>query len=116
MNPVPGLFKIRTSFRIPAEQHEFLERVQDRCYEHAAGLALIFEEALKHGPETLADTWLSVVAHDSSRVIVHYLTHQLGSCRSRYNIVRAHSIKTLQVHYAMFLIDSVHSKEDSHAI
>ena len=31
-------------------------------------------EALKHGAKMLADTWMCIIAHDSTKVMLYYLT------------------------------------------
>ena len=35
---------------------------------------MILQTAARHGATTLADTWLAVIAHDSNRVMLYYLT------------------------------------------
>ncbi len=75
------LFKTHNGTDFPAEQEGFQKKMQDQCFQHAVSIATIFEEALRHGADALADTWLSLVAHDSSRVIVHYISKDLGTMR-----------------------------------
>jgi hypothetical protein len=84
------LFQIRHPIIFPPEQADFQRRVQDRCAEHATAIGLIFQEALRHGPEGLADTWLPVIAHDSTRVMVHYVTRQLGTSKDRQSFIIPH--------------------------
>lgn len=74
-----NLFKIRPRIEFPPSQEGFLRRVQDQCFEHAVVLSSIFDEAAKHGPDTLADTWLCCVAHDSAKVMVNYVSKGMGS-------------------------------------
>lgn len=70
----------------------FNTRLQDQCFDHCMALCALFEEAMRHGPEALADTWLSVVAHDSARVIVHYISKGLGSSRDKGETFQSHAI------------------------
>ena len=73
------LFRIRGAVIFPVEQLSFLRQVQDSCFDNCMAVSSVFSECLKHGLEALADTWLCVVSHDASRVLVHYVTNRLGS-------------------------------------
>ena len=73
------LFRIRSPITFPPEQGAFLQQVQDACFDNCLAVSNVFYHALKHGSEALADTWLPVVAHDVTRVIVHYMEKKLGS-------------------------------------
>ncbi|KAL3962913.1 hypothetical protein ACCO45_004436 [Purpureocillium lilacinum] len=73
------LFRIRAPIVFPAEQHEFVQSVQDACFDHCMAVSSVLQEALHHGTEAFADTWLCVVAHDVSRVQIHYAKNRLGS-------------------------------------
>ncbi|UNI18320.1 hypothetical protein JDV02_004594 [Purpureocillium takamizusanense] len=73
------LFRIRAPIAFPAEQHEFVQQVQDACFDHCMAVSSVLQEALHHGTEAFADTWLCVVAHDVSRVQIHYAKNHLGS-------------------------------------
>lgn len=75
-----------------AEQSALLATIQDQCFEHNMALCAIFEEAVRHGPETLADTWLSIVAHDSVRVVVHYISMGLGSSKEKGESLRSRAV------------------------
>ncbi|KAK9776659.1 hypothetical protein SCAR479_06704 [Seiridium cardinale] len=90
------LFQIRKAINFPPDQSDFQKRTQDRCNEHATAIALMFAEASKHGHACFADTWLPVIAHDSTRVIVHYITHKLGTSTHKLAMVRPHSISCMQ--------------------
>ncbi|KAI0132181.1 hypothetical protein BJ170DRAFT_234301 [Xylariales sp. AK1849] len=94
------LFRIRCAIAFPPEQVKFQAWVQDRCMEHATGISLIFEEALRHGPEAFADTWLPVIAHDSIRVIVHYVARLLGTVKDKLTLIRPHAILCIQANIA----------------
>lgn len=84
------LFKIREPILFPPDQDGFLRKVQDECFDNAMAVSDVFQEALKHGTESLADTWLCVVAHDAARVLVYYLVNKMGS-------TGRHSENTLRV-------------------
>lgn len=90
------LFRIRRPVVFPLEQAGFQKRTQDKCMEHAAGISLIFEEALRHGAEAFADTWLPVIAHDSTRVIVYFITRKLGHSTTKFAMYRPHASACLQ--------------------
>lgn len=90
------LFQIRKAVEFPAEQLEFQRRTQDRCLEHATAIALTFEEASRHGSECFADTWLPVIAHDSTRVIVHIVTHKLGTSATKLVMIKPHAVSCMQ--------------------
>ncbi|KAI5455609.1 hypothetical protein BGZ63DRAFT_368601 [Mariannaea sp. PMI_226] len=76
---MPELFRIRVNISFPPEQITFLRQVQDECFDNCMSISSIFRESLRHGMAGLADTWLCVVAHDVSRVLVYYATNYLGS-------------------------------------
>ena len=71
---LPRLYKIRTKIHYPPERLEFLASVQQTSFYHASEIAKILQTATRHGIKTLADSWLSVVAHDTNRLMVYYLT------------------------------------------
>ncbi|KAJ6438777.1 hydrolase or acyltransferase of alpha beta superfamily [Purpureocillium lavendulum] len=73
------LFRIRAPIIFPDEQHDFVRQVQDACFDHCMAVSSVLQEALHHGTEAFADTWLCVVAHDVSRVQIHYAKDRLGS-------------------------------------
>lgn len=82
-------------FKCPPEQAAFLKTGQDQCFEHNMALCALFEEASSHGTAALTDTWLSVVAHGSARVIIEYITLGLGSSREKGEALRTHAIAAL---------------------
>ncbi|KAH8887769.1 hypothetical protein GQ53DRAFT_749463 [Thozetella sp. PMI_491] len=73
------LFKTHAGLVFPVEQQEFQKAMQDQCFQHAVSISTIFDEAFRHGIDALADTWLGVVAQDSSTVIIHYISRDLGT-------------------------------------
>ena len=75
---LPRLYKIRIKIQYPPERLEFLASVQQTCFYHACEIAKILQAAYRHGVKTLADSWLSVVAHDTNRLMVYYLTKILN--------------------------------------
>ena len=76
-------------------RESFEKNLQDLCFQQAIFISSIFEEALRHGANTLADTWLSVVAHDACRIIVHYFSRNLGTL-NRGNNTRQQAAACLQ--------------------
>lgn len=86
------LFNNRTQVQYTPQQVSFLKCAQDHCFEHCMALCSLYQEAMRHGPEVLADTWLSVVAHDSAKVIIDYISRGLGNSNERGETLRAHAI------------------------
>lgn len=86
------VFGINGRAEDPPEQRPFLKRAQDQCFEHCIMLCALFEEATRHGQESLVDTWLSVVAHDSAKVIIRYVSKGLGSSKEKGEAVRARAV------------------------
>lgn len=76
---MPELFRIRIPLQFPPDKKDFVEQIQNACFDHCLEITKIFREALNHGQEAFSDTWICVVAHDSIRVIAHYLQKSLGS-------------------------------------
>lgn len=70
---MPALFRIQKEITFPPEQQEFLKRCRRICFDNAREVSNILLEALRHGLKILADTWLCIIAHDSSKVMLHYL-------------------------------------------
>lgn len=78
---MPKLFKIRRPVEFPPDQEAFLEHCRRMCFEHAQNVARTVKEALRHGPKTLADSWMCIIAHDSIKVMLYYLT-EVGEVES----------------------------------
>lgn len=85
-------FAMRGGYQGPREQTAFLRAVQNQCFEHNMALCALFEEASRHGTQGFADSWLSVVAHDSARMITDHIAMGLGSSREKGEALRAHVV------------------------
>ncbi|RSM06558.1 hypothetical protein CEP52_005718 [Fusarium oligoseptatum] len=70
----PELFKLRSAFHFPPEQHDFQRHLQYALFKVARTLAAIVAEAEQHGPRILGDTWFPTIAYESNRVMLYYLT------------------------------------------
>ncbi|KAJ5307544.1 hypothetical protein N7476_008200 [Penicillium atrosanguineum] len=70
---MPILFRIQKDITFPPDQQEFLENCRRACFENAREVSSIICEALRHGIKNLADTWLCIIAHDSTKVMLHFL-------------------------------------------
>jgi hypothetical protein len=76
---MPKLFRIRSPMEFLPDQEDFVRRTQDQCFYHAQVVATIFAEAIRHEVKTFVDTWFSTVAYDSSRIMLYYLNHVVGT-------------------------------------
>ncbi|CAN8100995.1 unnamed protein product [Discula destructiva] len=74
------------------EQTAFLKTAEDQCFEHNMALCALFVGAASHGLEALTDTWLSIVAHGSARIVIDYFSMGLGSSREKGEAVRKHAM------------------------
>lgn len=72
---MPTLFGIRRYVEFPSEQQEFLDDCRRVCFDSARKVSKIIAEASRHGIKALADTWLCIIAHDSTKVMLYYLNH-----------------------------------------
>jgi hypothetical protein len=72
---MPTLFRIRRNVEFPSEQQDFLNDCRRVCFNSAREVSKIIVEALRHGIKGLADTWLCIIAHDSTKVMLYYLKH-----------------------------------------
>ncbi|KAJ5365265.1 hypothetical protein N7517_008151 [Penicillium concentricum] len=72
---MPTLFRIRRHVDFPSDKKEFLDYCRRVCFDSARGVSKIIVEALRHGIKALADTWLCIIAHDSTKVMLYYLKH-----------------------------------------
>jgi hypothetical protein len=70
---MPVLFRIQKNIEFPPDQQEFLDNCRRACFENAREVSNIISEALKHGIKVLADTWLCIIAHDSTKVMLYFL-------------------------------------------
>ncbi|KAH7268537.1 fungal-specific transcription factor domain-containing protein [Fusarium solani] len=70
----PELFKLRSAFHFPPEQHDFQRHLQYALFKVARTLAAIVAEAEQHGPRITGDTWFPTIAYESNRVMLYYLT------------------------------------------
>ncbi|KAH9209569.1 fungal-specific transcription factor domain-containing protein [Leptodontidium sp. 2 PMI_412] len=78
---LPKLFKIRAPVYFPHEQQDFLQHLQYCCFIHAREIATIIKLTAAHGTRMLADTWIVVVAHESLKVMLYYLTNVVDSTK-----------------------------------
>ncbi|CAI7596646.1 unnamed protein product [Penicillium bialowiezense] len=72
---MPTLFRIRRYVEFPLEQQTFLDDCRRVCFNSAREVSRIIVEASRHGIYALADTWLCIIAHDSTKVMLYYLKH-----------------------------------------
>ncbi|KAJ5206639.1 hypothetical protein N7491_002746, partial [Penicillium cf. griseofulvum] len=79
---MPTLFRIRRHVDFPSDKKEFLDYCRRVCFDGAREVSKIIVEALKHGIKALADTWLCIIAHDSTKVMLYYLSHATDSSPS----------------------------------
>lgn len=70
---MPTLFRIHKEIEFPPDQQQFLDHCRRACYDNAREVSNILSEALRHGIKVLADTWLCVIAHDSTKVMFYFL-------------------------------------------
>jgi hypothetical protein len=70
---MPTLFRIRRYVEFPSEQQHFLDDCRRVCFNSAREVSRIIVEASRHGIKALADTWLCIIAHDSTKVMLYYL-------------------------------------------
>ncbi|OQU94697.1 Fungal specific transcription factor domain-containing protein [Cladophialophora immunda] len=95
------LYRISTPklYRLPIKWHypaDFLEQLQTTMFQRARSCAIILADALAHGVETLADTWLPSVAFDSNRVMLHYVARILGLGTERGQAVMKETMPHIQ--------------------
>lgn len=77
----PALYKLRGAFEFPPEQHGFLSRLQSVLYEHGKSVALITAEAMRHGPNALADSWIPSIIYDASRIMLYHITQLIDPAK-----------------------------------
>ncbi|KAJ5103173.1 hypothetical protein N7532_003702 [Penicillium argentinense] len=70
---MPTLFRIQKDIQFPPDQQEFLDHCRRACFDNAREVSSILSEALRHGTKVLADTWLCIIAHDSTKVMLYFL-------------------------------------------
>ncbi|KAJ5672943.1 hypothetical protein N7507_002070, partial [Penicillium longicatenatum] len=71
---MPALFRIQREVNFPPDQEGFLQYCRNYCFENAREVSRIISEALRYGLKVLADSWICIIAHDSTKVMLHYLT------------------------------------------
>ncbi|KAJ5815698.1 hypothetical protein N7474_007475 [Penicillium riverlandense] len=70
---MPAIFRLRKNVEFPPDQQGFLKHCRSVCYENAREVSNVISEALRHGIKALADTWLCIIAHDSTKVMLYYM-------------------------------------------
>ncbi len=72
---VPALYKLRSSFDFPPQQHQFLNQHRLSLFGHSRSLADIVRQAIsRDSVKALADFWWPSIVYDSCRQLVYYLT------------------------------------------
>ncbi|KAJ5108491.1 hypothetical protein N7456_005166 [Penicillium angulare] len=93
---MPALFRIQKSFDFPPEQQEFLEKCRRICFENACEVSSILSESLRHGHKVLADPWLCIIAHDSTKVMLYYLNFSKAPSEPLESNVRSQIVQFAQ--------------------
>ncbi|KAJ5919869.1 hypothetical protein N7454_009704 [Penicillium verhagenii] len=70
---MPTLFRIQKEVNFPSDQQEFLQHCRKVCFDNACEVSRIISKALQYGLKILADSWICIIAHDSTKVMLHYL-------------------------------------------
>ncbi|KAJ5947725.1 hypothetical protein N7466_000740 [Penicillium verhagenii] len=70
---MPTLFRIQKEVNFPSDQQEFLQHCRKVCFDNACEVSRIISKALQYGLKVLADSWICIIAHDSTKVMLHYL-------------------------------------------
>ncbi|KAJ6065543.1 hypothetical protein N7444_001196 [Penicillium canescens] len=76
---MPNLFHIRRHHKFPTAQQEFLDNCRRACFDNARELSKIIAEASRHGVKALSDTWLCIIAHDSTKVMLYFIKQNTRS-------------------------------------
>lgn len=70
----PNLYKLRSPFTFPPEQAAYLRHLQCELFQQAKNIAMLAEEALRHGLHGLADSWIPTIVYDSCRIMLYFAT------------------------------------------
>ncbi|OTA22938.1 hypothetical protein BTJ68_14273 [Hortaea werneckii EXF-2000] len=70
----PSLYKLRSPFTFPPEQAAYLRHLQCELFQQAKDIAMLAEEALRHGSHGLADSWIPTIVYDSCRIMLYFAT------------------------------------------
>ncbi|OQD90498.1 hypothetical protein PENANT_c001G02457 [Penicillium antarcticum] len=76
---MPNLFRIRRHHEFPPVQQDFLDNCRRACFDNSRELSKILAEASRHGMKALSDTWLCIIAHDSTKVMLYFLKQESQS-------------------------------------
>ncbi|KAI7212315.1 hypothetical protein KC333_g7185 [Hortaea werneckii] len=81
----PSLYKLRSPFSFPPEQAAYLRHLQSELFQQAKCIAMLAEEALRHGLHGLADSWIPTIVYDSCRIMLYFATqlHDPSSSHGR---------------------------------
>ncbi|RMY16767.1 hypothetical protein D0868_00127 [Hortaea werneckii] len=81
----PSLYKLRSAFSFPPEQAAYLRHLQSELFQQAKAIAMLAEEALRHGLHGLADSWIPTIVYDSCRIMLYFATqlHDTSSSHGR---------------------------------
>ncbi|RMY60455.1 hypothetical protein D0865_01516 [Hortaea werneckii] len=81
----PSLYKLRSPFSFPPEQAAYLRHLQSELFQQAKCIAMLAEEALRHGLHGLADSWIPTIVYDSCRIMLYFATqlHEPSSSHGR---------------------------------
>lgn len=92
----PDLYKLKPAFQFGPSEAEFQRHLRFTLFGHARSLATIMEEALRHGPHAIADSWLPTILYDSCKIMLFYLTQLIDPTAESSKALLAETIPHVQ--------------------
>lgn len=93
---LPDLYRNQQPYQFPAEQHAFMSRLQNICFEHAQLMSVLVATILQHGIKHFADPILPSFVYNSNRIMLYHIARILDLSKPDSRTVIARTIELVQ--------------------
>lgn len=93
---LPDLYRNQQPYEFPPEQHAFMSRLQNICFEHAQLMSVLVATVLQHGIKHFADPILPSFVYNSNRIMLYHIARILDLSKPDSRTVIARTIELVQ--------------------
>ncbi|KAJ4331340.1 hypothetical protein N0V87_009236 [Didymella glomerata] len=93
---LPDLYRNQQPYDFPPEQHAFMSRLQNICFEHAQLMSVLVATILQHGIKHFADPILPSFVYNSNRIMLYHIARILDLSKPDSRTVISRTIELVQ--------------------